>query len=388
MAHSNDKKRDVEHFDFGQDESPTVHTIGVISFGGEAVIEEVRVEDTFFRAPFVCVRRSYIGLSKQGFKGLKTHHEKEIAILKRLRNRRHFIQLVGSYTKDAKSPRDLALVILQNPRADCDLASLLDKTPEERRSLLSDSNLVKGLGCLASALYFLHSSRIRHKDIASKNVLIHGEDLLFADFGLSTDFSELTNSATSGAVRQQGAYRPPEAKAGRKHSCASDVFSLGCVFFEVLASLLQREDGFCHLRPYHDHLNHIYSWLESTWGHMDRVEENRPLLLVFWLKKTHQMMTRSMDGRPKMFDIVLELKDLKQEFISGGEKYGAKACDFCMENFIQTLNPCLPNEPIMIGFEEIVQGAALHHESSATDQAGTTSGKPGKSIGNQIVNLQ
>lgn len=346
-----------------------MHVVETINGGGEALIEEVHIQDTYRGAPFICVRRSYTGLTKRNFQKMKDRHRREIDILKKLRDERHFIKLIGSYTQDAGAPKDLALVILQNPRADCDLASLLDKTREERKALISDCKLEKGIACLASALYFLHGAGIRHKDIASKNILVHGDNLLFADFGLSMDFSELKNSETSGLVGQQSTYRPPEGHNWMKHTCASDVFSLGCVFFEMLASLLlsnthaQKEDDFQYVRPYRDHLGLIYRWLENKRNAILAAERQGYTLYIFWLKKTQQMLERSPGQRPRMFNIVLELKR-ESERETGN--FSATACEFCMRNRIQSLDPGLIDEPLNLDFVDGDDKTAAHGEDSVT----------------------
>ena len=293
----------VEHFDFNE-KGPAIRFINTINNGGEAGIDKVEVQDTYRGARFVCVRRSYrFHPSRHAFQSLKNAHIKEIGILKKLRNQRHFIELLGSYTRDTQKPSDLALVILQNPHADCDLASLLDKTPEDRQAIISDANLDSGIACLASALYFLHNTRIRHKDISSKNILVHDNQLLFADFGLSMDFSELTDSETSGLVRQQPKYRPPEGNHEMKHSCASDVFSLGCVFFDILTTLSCVNTKFADVQPYRDHLNHIYRRLKNERNNLVTNKRQASTPRQFWLNKTEQMLARPAGQRPRMFKL-------------------------------------------------------------------------------------
>jgi serine/threonine protein kinase len=381
---SSSEDHGAEHFDFDKEKGPTINVIEGISTGGEAVIDEVEVQDTYQRAPFVCVRRSYIfHPSRRTFQSLKNAHLKEVAILKKLINQRHFIELLGSYTKDAEKPNNLALVILQNPRADCDLASLLDKTPENRQAIISDGNLERGIACLASALYFLHSIRIRHKDIASKNILVHGNQLLFADFGLSMDFSELSNSETCSFVNQQPKYRPPEGYHGRKHTCASDVFSLGCVFFEILTTLshantesyeegksdggaiseekakVEGGDEFQDVWPYRDHLKEIYRRLEKKRKTAERQASTQRL---FWLKKTEQMLAKPLGDRIKMFEILLELW---QEFEGDPEGFAATACESC-QNHIKTLDIRLITEPMNVDFEAEPNKAVPVSENPAT----------------------
>ncbi|KAH7115795.1 kinase-like domain-containing protein [Dendryphion nanum] len=375
------ENQEVEHFDFDKEKGPTIRYVDKINKGGEAVIDEVEVQDTFRNAPFVCVRRSYnFQANRHSFQSLKIAHVKEVSILKKLKNQRHFIELLGSYTRDSENTNDLALVILQNPRANCDLASLLNNTPEGRQAIISDTNLERGIACLASALHFLHSIHIRHKDIASKNILVHGNQLLFADFGLSIDFSELTNSATCSLVRQQGTYRPPEGDSLKQHTCASDVFSLGCVFFEILTTLsctntnfqekkkserkekYEYEKELQDIRPYRYHLKQVYRWLENKRNDEVTNERQASTRRYFWLKKTEQMLAIPPGQRPRMFNIILELK---RESERHREEFAGTACEFCQDRMV-TLDTRVIDEPINVDFEEGFNNSALINENSAT----------------------
>lgn len=54
------------------------------------------------------------------------------------------------------------------------------------------------LGCLISAIAYLHDEKIkiRHKDLKPSNILVSADNLWLSDFGSATDFSLLSHSAT------------------------------------------------------------------------------------------------------------------------------------------------------------------------------------------------
>jgi serine/threonine protein kinase len=96
------------------------------------------------------------------------------------------------------------------------------------------------IACLAKTLSMLHRADLIHRDIKPENVLVHGTNILYTDFGIAysrTDATAYHKTSTEGSYQ----WIPPEAidenngqpywfRAGRK----GDVFSLGCVLYEML----------------------------------------------------------------------------------------------------------------------------------------------------------
>lgn len=90
---------------------------------------------------------------------------------------------------------------------------------------------------IASALSAAHASNIMHRDIKPENVMVTPErQVKVLDFGLarqevfSTDQSLTATSLAPGTYP----YMSPEQANGTKLTCATDVFSLGTVIFEML----------------------------------------------------------------------------------------------------------------------------------------------------------
>jgi serine/threonine protein kinase len=147
----------------------------------------------------------------------------EIKILKRLKHQ-HIVEFVGSYT-DASN-----LGLIMYPVADMDLASYLNQSPARKPTIRTF------FGCLATALQFLHDNGIRHKDVKPQNVLVHGKNILFTDFGLSRDADGM-GSTTSGFTLRTLKYCAPEVFAWTTRDSSSDVWSLGCIYLEMVAVL-------------------------------------------------------------------------------------------------------------------------------------------------------
>jgi serine/threonine protein kinase len=97
--------------------------------------------------------------------------------------------------------------------------------------------LKKWFGCLASALAYMHGQGIRHQDIKPSNIIHRTGDVYFTDFSSSSQFEIGQTTSTETPARISQMYGAPEVVqdgySGR-HGLATDIFSLGCVFLEML----------------------------------------------------------------------------------------------------------------------------------------------------------
>ena len=157
------------------------------------------------------------------------HFKNEVEILQKL-GHEHLVRFCGSYTDEN------AFALLIQPVAERTLHDLLvEPTP---LSMKDSAMLRKSFGCLAFGLAWLHSKLIRHKDIKPANILISEGSMLFCDFGSAMDAELLDTMRTEGpALMRTPRYVSPETHAGMQRNEASDVWSLGCVFLEMLAVL-------------------------------------------------------------------------------------------------------------------------------------------------------
>lgn len=87
---------------------------------------------------------------------------------------------------------------------------------------------------LLTGLAFCHSNRVLHRDLKPQNLLIDSEGAIkLADFGLARAFSIPVRTYTHEVVTLW--YRAPEILLGsRNYSTPVDIWSLGCIFAEML----------------------------------------------------------------------------------------------------------------------------------------------------------
>jgi serine/threonine protein kinase/tetratricopeptide (TPR) repeat protein len=83
------------------------------------------------------------------------------------------------------------------------------------------------------ALSYAHAAKVVHRDIKPANILLEGGHALVADFGIARALGEA--HTTTGQLIGTPAYMSPEQVDGSEHlDGRSDIYSLGCVLFEML----------------------------------------------------------------------------------------------------------------------------------------------------------
>ncbi len=107
----------------------------------------------------------------------------------------------------------------------------------EREGQLAVDEALHIAGKVASALQYAHEQNIIHRDIKPGNILLHAGEPVVTDFGIAlalstTDEGRLTKSGFALGTPQY--MSPEQARAHRNLGPRSDIFSLGCVLYEML----------------------------------------------------------------------------------------------------------------------------------------------------------
>ena len=159
----------------------------------------------------------------QDDEGVPSTAIREISLLKELRHE-NVVSLLEVIHEETK----LYLVF---EYLDLDLKKHMDSTPH----VLNDRMVVKGyVYQMCAGIAFCHSHRVLHRDLKPQNLLINREgELKLADFGLARAFGIPVRSYTHEVVTLW--YRAPDVLlASTKYSTPIDVWSIGCIFVEMV----------------------------------------------------------------------------------------------------------------------------------------------------------
>ncbi|HKE92006.1 MAG TPA: protein kinase [Gemmatimonadales bacterium] len=112
--------------------------------------------------------------------------------------------------------------------------SLRDRLSRERQLAVDEA--VRIAGEVAGALDYAHRHGVVHRDIKPENIMLQDGHALVADFGIGKALSDVEGQAftQTGVSVGTPAYMSPEQAAGESVDGRSDLYSLGCVLYEML----------------------------------------------------------------------------------------------------------------------------------------------------------
>jgi serine/threonine protein kinase/tetratricopeptide (TPR) repeat protein len=111
--------------------------------------------------------------------------------------------------------------------------SLRERLDRERQLPLEDALRITRE--VASALDYAHRHNVVHRDIKPENILLHEGAAMVADFGIGKAVSGEGSITQTGMTVGTPAYMSPEQASGERDiDGRSDLYSLGCVLYEML----------------------------------------------------------------------------------------------------------------------------------------------------------
>jgi NIMA (never in mitosis gene a)-related kinase len=110
--------------------------------------------------------------------------------------------------------------------------SVYVKERKEKGELFEEALIVNWLVQMLFGLNYLHERKVLHRDIKSQNIFIDSEGAIkLADFGISKMLEHTQNLAST--VVGTPYYLSPEAWSSTGYNFKSDIWSLGCVLYEL-----------------------------------------------------------------------------------------------------------------------------------------------------------
>jgi len=100
---------------------------------------------------------------------------------------------------------------------------------------ISPDEALRYLSQIASALGEAHKHGIIHRDVKPANILFRDDTPLLSDFGIAKAINTDADLTSTGIFLGSPNYVSPEQADGVKLDGRSDLYSLGCIFYEMLA---------------------------------------------------------------------------------------------------------------------------------------------------------
>lgn len=109
-----------------------------------------------------------------------------------------------------------------------------DATADRRRAYFDISQILDWFVQMAMAIKYLHQQRILHRDLKTSNIFLTTENVIkLGDFGIAKTLDSTLDQAKT--VVGTPYYMSPEVCENKPYSYSSDVWSLGCVLYEMCA---------------------------------------------------------------------------------------------------------------------------------------------------------
>jgi serine/threonine protein kinase len=292
-----------EHIEYSLEEESQIplQLEGVLGYSASALVESVRCRRIrLARETINCHAR----LKKEDAINEVTH-------LQRVKHC-HIIQVVGTYVCGKK------LSILLYPVAEFTLDTYMERLREDPTKEMQNS-FEKFFGCLAMAVDFMHERLTKHMDIKPKNLLIKDMacsksrlrhipvryKIIVADFGIARSYASAQESVTGSPTSFTRTYASPEVINQAPRSFKADIFSLGCVMLEMLAT-------FCDTCPLWHGKSYYSGLMRIRSSTSDVSYQANALHLIEWLRSSiwqRPISTLSAEGHAQFNNFVLLIID-------------------------------------------------------------------------------
>ena len=212
----------AKHANFADSADNHLEALNELGKGGSGKVDRIRSK--LSRKIYVRKRLIRQETFEQNAEALKLF-KREVDHLKKLKHR-HLVRYIGSYT----DPQYVGIIM--DPVAEKDLQAFLSQSVFKPAEYVC---IREAFGCLCSAIKYLQSQNVRHKDITPRNILVKERKVFITDFGLAINWKTLGNGTTTGdhgPITEE--YAAPEVRKSKSRNMSADIWSLGCVYLDMI----------------------------------------------------------------------------------------------------------------------------------------------------------
>ena len=148
-------------------------------------------------------------------------------------NHVNIVRYAGAYIVQKSLNSERILIIMEFCDAG-DLSMIIKKQKERVKQFFKEEDIMTWFVQIVFGLQYIHKKNILHRDLKTQNIFVTSQNLVkVGDFGISKSLSHTLDLATTAIGTPH--YLSPEICRRKPYNHKSDMWSLGCVLYEMCA---------------------------------------------------------------------------------------------------------------------------------------------------------
>ena len=148
-------------------------------------------------------------------------------------NHVNIVRYAGAYIVKKNLSSERILIIMEFCDAG-DLSMIIKNQKEKVKQFFKEEDILGWFVQMVFGLQYIHKKNILHRDLKTQNIFVTSQNLIkIGDFGISKSLSHTLDLATTAIGTPH--YLSPEICRRKPYNHKSDMWSLGCVLYEMCA---------------------------------------------------------------------------------------------------------------------------------------------------------
>jgi len=148
-------------------------------------------------------------------------------------NHVNIVRYAGAYIVKKNLSSERILIIMEFCDAG-DLSIIIKNQKEKVKQFFKEEDVLIWFVQMVFGLQYIHKKNILHRDLKTQNIFVTSQNLIkIGDFGISKSLSHTLDLATTAIGTPH--YLSPEICRRKPYNHKSDMWSLGCVLYEMCA---------------------------------------------------------------------------------------------------------------------------------------------------------